>query len=91
MSRFNLAIDALFLLAGSVHALTNEAFYRVAVIAILLMLRAFWGRSVVNRARNNLLNEVDRRRRARASQKTNRAANGQYQDLPLLQRESRSG
>jgi hypothetical protein len=47
--RIGLTVNVLFLAAGGVSALASEALYRIALVVIVLLLRALWARAVARR------------------------------------------
>lgn len=51
--RLNLTVNILFLAAGCASEAFGLILYRLAVVVIVLLLRALWARAVVRRARNS--------------------------------------
>jgi hypothetical protein len=75
-------LSALFLLAGWSSVAVDAILYRLALIAIVLLLHTLWIRAIVRRTRNNVINEIDHRCHARANRKANLSVSGQYQGEP---------
>jgi hypothetical protein len=44
------ALNGLFILAGCTSSLASEALYRIALIAIVLILRMLWAKAMIQRA-----------------------------------------
>lgn len=72
--RFGLAINALFLVAGCISALADEALYRVAIIAIIFLLRLLWTKALIQRAARRALTTY---RSARGANIPHSRSNGQ--------------
>jgi hypothetical protein len=89
MSR-STTLNALFLIAGCTSAIASEALYRVALVVIVLLLRAWWARAAIRRSRDEVIGEINRRR-ARANRKANPSESVQYQGESPLRRESLLG
>lgn len=66
MSR-SILLNALFIVAGFSSAAIQTLIYKLALVAIVLLLHTLWFRAVVRRAQNDVINHVDRHRHARAS------------------------
>jgi uncharacterized membrane protein YhiD involved in acid resistance len=71
--RFDLTISVLFLAAGGISALAGAALYRLALVIIVLLLRALWARAAMRRSRSNLLTAVESRARARSAKRREEA------------------
>lgn len=64
--RLGLTINALFLVAGCVSTLTDEALYRVAIVAIIFLLRLLWTKALIQRAARRALTTYRSARQASA-------------------------
>lgn len=82
MSR-NTFLNVLFLTASLISVSADAVLYRIAVVLILTGLRLIWMRATIKRSRDDVINEINQRRRVHASQKANPSTNGLYQgDFP---------
>jgi hypothetical protein len=83
------ALNVLFFAAGCAAAAIDTAIYRIALIVIVLLLRALWARVALKRSRTALIEKISRR--AHASQQANPLAHEQYQAADLPQYEYLQG
>jgi uncharacterized membrane protein len=62
-------LNALFVVAEYASSNVNALVYRLAIVAIVMLIHTLWFRAMIRRAQNQTINEIDRRRHAHASQR----------------------